>query len=244
MHDLDRTQSEYPAEFDEFQPEEFEYDFEGEYEYDGEAEAGGPFNESDEMALAAELLGVSDEHELDQFIGKLFKKVSRGVRGIASKVAKPLGGMLKGIARKALPFVGGALGSMIPIPGVGTALGTAAGTAASRLFELELEGLSPEDQEYEVARRFVRLAGAAAQKAGIVPPGFDPRAAAKTALSAAAKQYAPGLFSLLGETGSMPGATGTTGGAPAAGGRMGMGQRAPRSGRWVRRGRNIIILGA
>ena len=30
---------------------------------------------------------------------------------------------------------------MIPIPGVGTALGSALGTAASRLFELELEGL-------------------------------------------------------------------------------------------------------
>jgi uncharacterized protein (DUF697 family) len=60
-------------------------------------------------------------------------------------IAKPLGGVLKGVAKKALPFVGGALGSIIPIPGVGTAVGTAVGSAASKLLEAELEGLSPED---------------------------------------------------------------------------------------------------
>ena len=237
MHDIDRTQSEYPGELDEFQQENFEYNFESNYEY-GEMEASSPFNETEEMALAAELLGISDEQELDQFLGKLFKGAWRGIKKVASTVAKPLGGMLKGIAKKALPIVGGALGSFIPIPGVGTALGTAAGNAASRLFELELEGLSGEDQEYEVARRFVRLAGAAAKQAGLLPPGFDPRAAAKAALIAAAKQYAPGLFSLLGETGSGPiGAT-----PPATA--MSTAPRSTRSGRWVRRGRNIILLGA
>ena len=229
MHDIDRTQTEYFGELDEFAPEQFEYNFEG--------ASGGesPFNEADEMALAGELLGISDEAELDQFLGSIFKKIKK----VASSVVKPLGGMLKGIAKKALPFVGGALGSIVP--GVGTAIGTAVGGAASQLFELELEGLSPEDQEFELARRFVRLAGAAAKQAGIIPPGFDPRAAAKQALAAAAKKYAPGLFSLLGETGSTPGlgANGSTGstGAPTA-------SRSARSGRWVRRGRNIIIYGA
>jgi hypothetical protein len=223
MHDIDRTQTEY---LDEFAPEQFEYSFEG-------AGGGGPFSEADEMALAGELLGVTDEAELDQFLGGIFKKVKQ----VASSVARPLGGMLKGIAKKALPFVGGALGSVIP--GVGTAIGTTVGTAASNLFELELEGLSPEDQEFELARRFVRLAGAAAKNAGIIPPGFDPRQAAKQALAAAAKQFAPGLFGLLGETGSTsaPGAGGGTS-APSAAARSG------KSGRWVRRGRNIVIYGA
>jgi hypothetical protein len=235
MHDIDRTQTEYLGELDELEPENFEFNFESEFESDGEI-AESPFNESEEMALAAELLGVSSEQELDQFLGKIFKKAWRGVRNVASKVAKPLGGMLKGIAQKALPVVGGALGTMIPIPGVGTALGSALGSAASRLFELELEGLSGEDQEYEVARRFVRLAGAAARQAGIIPPNFNPRAAAKQALAAAAKQFAPGLFSLLSETGSTPGL-----GVPAP---MTPGtSRQARSGRWIRRGRNILILG-
>src|SRR5450830_1702159 len=77
----------------------------------------------------------------------------------------PLGGVLKGIAKQALPFVGGALGSMIPIPGVGTMIGRAAGTALSKALEMELEGLDQEQQEFEMARRFVRIAASAAQGA-------------------------------------------------------------------------------
>jgi uncharacterized protein (DUF697 family) len=239
MHDIDRTQTEYLGELDEFSPEQFEYNFESEPEADGEW-AGSPFSESEELALAGELLGISDEHELDQFLGNIFKKAWRGIKNVASKVARPLGGMLKGIAKKALPFVGGALGSFIPIPGVGTAVGTALGSAASRMFEVELEGLSAEDQEFELARRFVRLAGAAARQAGVIPPGFDPRAAAKAALAAAAKKYAPGLFSLLGETGAVP--SGAADGMSAVAGAA-MSSRSARSGRWVRRGRNIILYG-
>ena len=115
MHDIDRTQSEWLGELDEFQPEQLEYNFESDFE----SEMGGsPFSEAEELALAGELLGVTDERELDQFLGNVFKKVWGGIK----KVAKPLGGMLKGIAKKALPFVGGALGSMVPC--VGTAIGT------------------------------------------------------------------------------------------------------------------------
>ena len=84
-----------------------------------------PLNEVEELELAAELLSISSEEELDQFLGKLFKRVWKGVKKVGrfvGKVASPLGKVLKGIAKKALPFVGGALGSFIPIPGVGTAL--------------------------------------------------------------------------------------------------------------------------
>lgn len=129
----------------------------------GETPAGqaGPFSEAEETELAMELLSVSSEAELDQFLGKMFKGVWKGIK----KVAKPLGGVLKAVAKKALPFVGGALGSFIPIPGVGTALGSALGGALSKALEVEFEGMEYEQQELEMARRFVRIAGSAAQLA-------------------------------------------------------------------------------
>ena len=145
-HELDQGELGVDLEADSFE-------FETGDEFEVQNGIGGPLNEVEEMELAAELLSVSSEEELDQFLGKFFKRAWRGIK----KVARPLGGILKGIAKKALPFVGGALGSFIPIPGVGTALGTAIGGAASNLLEVDLEGMSPEDQEFELARRFVRL---------------------------------------------------------------------------------------
>ncbi|WP_051293761.1 hypothetical protein [Pseudoduganella violaceinigra] len=121
-----------------------------------------PFSDEQETALAMELLAVQSEAELEQFLGKVFKGVWNGIK----KVAKPLGGILKGIAKKALPFVGGALGSFIPIPGVGTALGRALGGALGNALELEMQEMPEVDRELEAARRFVRIAGSAAQAAG------------------------------------------------------------------------------
>ena len=84
----------------------------------GESES--PLNEVQEMEAAAELLEVTNEAELEQFLGNLFKKVASGVGGfMKSSTGKALGGILKNIAKKALPVVGGALGSFVA-PGVGT----------------------------------------------------------------------------------------------------------------------------
>lgn len=237
MHDIDRTQLETGWETGEYgfetNPEVYG---EAEAETYGEAygetygEAEGPFSEAEEMELAAELLSVSSEEELDQFLGGLFKKVTGGLGKVfKSPIFRPLGGILKGIAKKALPFAGGALGSLIPIPGVGTAVGTALGSAAGKMFGLELEGLSAEDQEFEVARRYVRLAGDAAQQAANSPQNVPPQQAAQAAVVAAAQKHAPGLVS-----GS------PLGSAPPAVGQRG---QMKRSGRWIRRGRAIIILG-
>jgi len=104
---------------------------------------------------------------------------------------------LKGIAKKALPLAGGALGSLIPIPGVGTALGAAAGNAAAGLFELQLEGLSAEDREFEVARAYVRFAGNAARRASRMN-NMHPSRASRAAVIGAAKKYAPGLLARRG----------------------------------------------
>jgi uncharacterized protein (DUF697 family) len=154
---------------------------------------GHTFSDSDELELAAELLEVTDEDELDQFLGKLIKKAGRAAGAVVkSPIGKSLGGIVKGIAQKALPLAGGTLGSLIPIPGVGTAVGAALGSAVSKALELEFEGMEPEDQEFEGARRFVRMVGDATKKAVSTASQVNPRTAAKSAVIAAAKKHAPG----------------------------------------------------
>jgi hypothetical protein len=176
----------------------------------------GPFSEAEEMELAAELLGITDEDELDQFLGNLFKKVGRKVgRFVRSPVGRALGGTLKGVAKSALPMAGAALGNIL-LPGVGGVVGGNIASAAGKLFGLELEGMSPEDQEFEVARRYVRLAGDAAIKATAAPPGASPQAVAQQAIAAAAQKHAPGLVG---------------------------GGRRQRRGVWKRQGRNIVLYG-
>jgi hypothetical protein len=147
----------------------------------------GPFSEAEEVALAMELLSVASEEELDRFLGGVFKKIGKFV----GKVAKPLGGALKGLAKTALPFVGKALGSFIPIPGVGTAIGGALGGALAKALEMETMGMQGEDREFEMARRFVRIAGSAAQQAAQASPAQDPRRTAQVALNDAMRAHVP-----------------------------------------------------
>lgn len=178
-------------------------------------------SEHQELELAAELLEVTSDAELEAFLGKLVKTATRSIGNFArSPTGKVLGGFLKGVAKKALPIAGAALGNLV-VPGVGGMIGGKLGSVASSLFELEMEGMSPEDQEFEVARRFVRFAGAAAQTAAQEAHSGDPKAAASRAMRVAAQQYAPGLLK-----------------TPLASPR----QR-PSSGRWVRQGDRIILLG-
>lgn len=159
-----------------------------------EAGPGGPFSEAEELELAYELLAVSNEEELDQFLGKVFSGVWKGIKKVGSKVGKvlkPLGGVLKGVAKTALPFVGGALGSFIPIPGVGTALGSALGGALGKALEAETMGLDAPERELEMARRFVRIAGSAAQRAAQARPDADPHALARRAVTDALRAHVP-----------------------------------------------------
>ncbi|MDD1612600.1 MAG: hypothetical protein LUQ57_05605, partial [Methylococcaceae bacterium] len=109
MHNIDRTLMEYEPEMGYetdmgYESEMgYESDMEGEYEYDEYefSDMEGVLDEAEEMALAAELLGVTDEAELDQFLGKLFKKVGRAAgKFIRSPVGRALGGILKGAAKK------------------------------------------------------------------------------------------------------------------------------------------------
>ena len=219
MHDLDRTQLES------YETDEFAFE---QQELTGGTFGEGPFNETELNEMAMELMTVQSEEELEQFLGNLIKRAGRAVGGfIKSPIGRAIGGVLKGVAKKALPMVGGALGSFIPIPGVGTAVGTALGTAVSKA--LELEGLEGEDQEFEVARRFVQIAGNAVQQATTAPPTASPQATAVRAVRTAVQQATGG------------GGGGLTG-AGRPGGFQGPGAGA-HSGRWFRRGRKIILVG-
>jgi hypothetical protein len=178
MHDIDSTRLETSPDYNEY----LEYQ-----ELNGEGEDSFEMlmTEEEEEALAAELLGVSSEEELDQFLGGLFRKIKRGLGGAAkfvSQNAGPLSAALKGIAARALPHLGGLLGTAIPIPGVGTALGSALGGAASRLLQSELDHLETEQQDYEMSKRFVRLASQAFRQAGRIRRRTTPAATVNFAM--------------------------------------------------------------
>lgn len=230
MHDIDRTQMEYSAELPGFQSEEFEsgeygeYDEFGQGEWSGESGGDGLLSEADEVQLASELLAVSNEAELEQFLGGLIKKVGR-VAGkvIRSPIGSAIGGVLKGVAKKALPVAGGAIGGYFGGP-LGAKIGSGLASAAGSALGLEAEALDQEDLEFEGARQFVRVAADTVKRAASAPAGMDPRAAAQAAAVAAAKRLAPGLLS------------GGRAGAPVAG----RGQR----GTWMRRGNKIVLFGA
>jgi hypothetical protein len=222
MHDIDRTQLEIGDE-----------EFESEYEYGEEFEAEtfdgdemtSPFSEDEEMELAAELLEIADEYELDQFLGKLIKRAKRGIaRVVPPSVTRNLGGYLKGAVKKALPGVATAMGRALGGPAGGAVAGKIA-PMAGRFFGLELEGLTIEDQEYEVARRLVRFAGAAAQQAAATSADGTTPAAAQEAVASAARKHAPGFL----RRGASPSGMASSGQS--------------RSGRWIRRGRKIVLLG-
>ncbi|KQX01814.1 hypothetical protein ASC94_04280 [Massilia sp. Root418] len=94
---------------------------------------------------------------------------------------------------------------------------------AAAIFGLELEGLSPEDREYTLARHFIRLArelingtlasGPAGPQVGMA----DAESRVQAALVQAARKHAPGLLHRAA-------------------------QQEPAGGRWQRSGKRIVVL--
>ena len=118
MHDIDRTlmeyEDEYEADYDSDNEYEYEYEYANEFEDEYGDEMENVFDESEEMEMASELLNVADDEELEYFLRSLIKKAGRRIgKFVKSKTGRALGKMLKGVAKKALPMVGGALGTMI-----------------------------------------------------------------------------------------------------------------------------------
>ncbi|HUB50206.1 MAG TPA: hypothetical protein VMB73_34985 [Acetobacteraceae bacterium] len=152
------------------------------------------FSEDEELELASELLEVSSQRDLDGYIDELVGRASRAAGGtIPDPVQHDLGDIFKGIAKTLLPVAGGALGFFAGGP-AGAALGSSLASTAGHALGLELEGLSPEDAEFEAARQFVKFAGSAVQNA----LGANSPQQTRLAVQRAAETHAPGLTEMVG----------------------------------------------
>jgi hypothetical protein len=110
--------------------------------------------------LAAALLDVVNESELESFVGALVAETARSSgRLLAPRAARALAAELRKTAERTLPALTVALGHQT-LPAA-----TAAAQNASRAFGVELEGMSAEDRDFEIARRFVGFAQAATVRA-------------------------------------------------------------------------------
>lgn len=199
-------------------------------------QSGGSSQELMEMELTSELLEVTNEEELDQFIADLVSRAAGAARRFAaSPTGVALGGIVKDAAGKALPVVGRAVGDWVTKGGGD--YGERAGKAAGALLGLELEGLSQEDREFESARSVVSWAVDAIRRAlsagSRVPPGTPPVALAKAAATAAAQQRAPGLVPVIARARISPAGPRTR---PQRG-------SAAAAGRWERRGNTVVLHG-
>jgi len=109
---------------------EFEFEGEGEFEFEGE----GEFEFEGEGELEFEAEGEYEgEFEGEQFFGRAFRRIGRGIGGFVRRAAP----VLRSVARVAAPLVGTAVGG--PLGGM---IGRAAGSMleGEGEFEYEMEG--------------------------------------------------------------------------------------------------------
>jgi len=189
----------------------------------------GVLSDSEEMELAAEFLEVASEDELEQFLGDLIGGIGTTLGKIVnSPIGNAVGGVLKDVAKTALPIAGGALGTFVGGP-IGGMIGSNLASVAGNVLGLELEGLSTEDREFEATRQFIRFAGQTVANALEAAPHLDfrddPEAVAHAAAVEAARVHAPGLMDTAGR------------------GHESRHHSGHHEGRWVRHGHRIILLG-
>jgi hypothetical protein len=292
MHDIDRTlreqefgnELEFGQEFgNEFGQEygletgpemgyefgnEFIQELSQEFNPEMEQEYQGEMQGNLEMELTNELLTVTNEQELNHFVGNLLSRAGQAAAGfVQSPAGQSVGRFLVNFGKNTLPQVatniggqaGGALGARAgqaftnrfgdgvigqTVSGGlkqggaylgkqgGAWLGNKAGnwlaSKAQRVFNLELEGLSPEEREYEIARSYVQFASEIARRASAAVrrnPRIGLSTLSRTIIPQVAQQYAPGLLRLKFRGANSPESF--------------IGQS--RNGTWVRRGRSIIL---
>jgi hypothetical protein len=164
-----------------------------EYEFDFGTQNEG-LDEMEQLEAAAQLLEVRNDQEMEDFLGDVFSKIGQGISDFAhSSTGQALGGILKSAAKKALPVLGGAAGGVLGGP-LGATVGSWAADKAGQMMGLELEGLSNEDKQFEVAQQFVKLANEAARAAAVADGTASPDAVARRAFISAAQRHAPGLI--------------------------------------------------
>lgn len=176
------------------------------------------------------------EMESEQFLGSLIRKaLPLARRFLGSKTGRALTSRLRSKARQILPGlagrVGGYIGGRFGRRGAGQRIGKWAGKHAVRCLglEYELEGLPPEEMEFEAARQFVKFAADATKRAMLAPKDAPSKAVVAKAIKKAAKKHAPGLVKKSASSKEYfisPSLTGKK-----------------RSGKWVRKGSRIVVAG-
>jgi hypothetical protein len=111
--------------------------------------------------LAAALLDVVNESELDDFVTGIVVRAAD--RPLPAGTERALVASLRRTAERTLPALSVALGDE------GRPPAPVAAQAAARMFGVETEGMSAEDRDFEIARRFVRFAQAEARRAAGSP---------------------------------------------------------------------------
>jgi hypothetical protein len=146
---------------------------------------------SRDSELAAELLDVVNESELDEFVGGLVAEAAWNAgRRIPVETGRALASELRKTVERTLPTLTIALDhERRP----GATAGPATADTAARVFGVELEGMSAEDRDFEIARRFVRFAHEATVRAATASAP-DPATAARDAVAKAGRELAPGLL--------------------------------------------------
>jgi hypothetical protein len=228
------TEAEYPGEtFGEYPGEtEAEYPGETEAEYPGETVGEFPgeyqeaMSEDEELALAAELMDVRSEEEMEQFLGKLFRKVASGATNfLRSPAGQRLGNVLRQVASKyVFPMGASAIGGLVGGPPGAMIGGQLAGPAAQAM-GLEVGGLSEDEAQFSIGRQFIRLAYDAARRAAAANPQLDPNQIVRFAVTQAARRFAPGLLSTAAPPVPVTSIAGSSRGV------------------WIRRGRTIVLFG-
>lgn len=140
---------------------------------------------SEDTETATELLEAIDRGALAGLLTNLLRRTAHAKGGTLDR---PLEAELVALLERA---------ARVSLPTLATPPSRAAGMPVSRFFGIELEGLSPEDQEFEGARRFVELVQCAAGHAAASPRRAPPAVAAWLAALRAARQCAPGWTDML-----------------------------------------------
>lgn len=136
--------------------------------------------ESRNAELAAELLDVTNQAELEGFLRRVVTATAGRVGGrLPAGTGRDLVAQLGRTAERTLPTLATLLGDPLG-PGAGA-------PAAARVYGLELEGMSAEDRDYEIARQFLRFAQSATARAATTA------ASPAAAVAGAAREFAPGL---------------------------------------------------
>ena len=186
---------------------------------------GGGLSEEEQMDLASQLMELETEEEFENFLGDVISKGLKAVGGfIDLPTGQAVGSALKDAAKTLLPVAGQAIGGYLG-GGPGEQIGGALGSAASNLFEAEAEA---EEQEWEAANVFVRVALDTINNAADAPRNADPHDVARHAVARAMRKHAPGAARAWFRHHE---------------GAARHGMRRHRTGHWVREGHTIVVHG-